>query len=514
MTTNKDYPGHLDLISTTEPSSKITYANDAFCQVAGYEQSELEGELHNIVRHADMPKAAFRQMWQYIQNGKSWMGLVKNLCKDGQQHYWVSAFVTPICDSRGQVIEYQSVRSKPTPEQIDAAEKIYANIEKHSARLKYRFALAQLLPVFFILQAILSVGLLALGTQYAVIPLIMLLCALLGAGASVYFYRRINSLKSLARKAYDNPLMEKPYTGHYDDFSAIELAMMMTKAELRAVSARARETTQHIRQNADAEFVNTQQVGDAINEQSRATEQVATATEQLTSSILEVAHNAETSSALAIDANQVSEHGLQSIERTIAEIRTLAEALLSSQTIIETLSEDSQKINTILDVITGISEQTNLLALNASIEAARAGQAGRGFAVVADEVRKLASKTAESAKDIHSMIAGLQNTAQQAQQAMQQGNDLSAQCIERANETGGIIHDIVGKLDAVSVSSRDITTAVTEQVSATQVINQQLSSISASTEQTAQSSADSVERTRQLVTTLDQLQRLIQQFAH
>lgn len=99
-------------------------------------------------------------------------------------------------------------------------------------------------------------------------------------------------------------------------------------------------------------------------------------------------------------------------------VDALTAELHNSKQIIEQLAKDSQKIDSILEVITAISEQTNLLALNAAIEAARAGESGRGFAVVADEVRNLASKTGSSANEIHSMISQLQNTARQAVAAM------------------------------------------------------------------------------------------------
>lgn len=106
------YPEHQSLISTTDLESRITYANDEFCHIAGFNLEELQGEHHNLVRHPDMPKQAFADLWHHIRAGKSWMGPVKNRCKNGD-HYWVSAFVTPIKDAHGKVVEYQSVRTAP-----------------------------------------------------------------------------------------------------------------------------------------------------------------------------------------------------------------------------------------------------------------------------------------------------------------------------------------------------------------------------------------------------------------
>jgi len=132
------YSGEINLISATDPDSYITYANSHFCDVAGYESHELLDKPHDMVRHGDMPKAAFKQMWDYLKAGRSWMGLVKNRCKDGG-HYWVSAFFTPITDQQGNTVEYQSVCSKPQRQDVARAEKAYTAMrnEQTPRRLKF-----------------------------------------------------------------------------------------------------------------------------------------------------------------------------------------------------------------------------------------------------------------------------------------------------------------------------------------------------------------------------------------
>ena len=89
------FSAEQELVSTTDLRGVITYANPAFCQVAGFTAEELIGKNHNLVRHPDMPAAAFADLWQKLKQGQSWRGLVKNRCKDGR-YYWVDAFVTPI----------------------------------------------------------------------------------------------------------------------------------------------------------------------------------------------------------------------------------------------------------------------------------------------------------------------------------------------------------------------------------------------------------------------------------
>lgn len=506
---NKDFSPASNLISTTDPSSYVTYANREFCDIAGYSEQELLGKPHNIVRHKDMPKAAFAQMWSYLQSGQSWMGLVKNQCTD-DKHYWVSAFVTPIKDSDGNIVEYQSVRSKPSNGQINRAAAAYEKLREGKKVNTKRFD--------FHLSAILLVGLLftALLIQSIMTPqwisfVALGLCGLL-FGVSCYQYKRFSNLKTIAKEAYDNPLMETVYADKFDSYSQVELALIMRKAELRAITGRATETSGHILISAEDEFGTIQTIGQSLAQQCAETEQVATAVEELTHSITEVANAASAASTMAEEANEHSSNGLASIESTIQEVDMLVTELNHAQSVINQLAQDTQKIDGILDVITAISEQTNLLALNAAIEAARAGEAGRGFAVVADEVRNLASKTGDSANEIHAMIRQLQDTSGSAVNAMEKGLELSERCKARADETGGMLRHISNQLDSVNDSSHQIAAAVEEQASVTQEINRNIVNIKELAEETSLTSNTSIERTRQLVDNIEALQRLMEQF--
>jgi len=107
------------IITRTDPSSHITYANDGFLRSTGYSLAEVMGKPQNLVRHPDMPKAAFADMWKTIQSGQAWTGIVKNRRKNGG-FYWVRANVTPIL-SNGALTGYLSVRVKPTRDEIEAA---------------------------------------------------------------------------------------------------------------------------------------------------------------------------------------------------------------------------------------------------------------------------------------------------------------------------------------------------------------------------------------------------------
>lgn len=116
------------ILSRTDVQGKITYANDTFAHVCGYQVDELIGKPHNIVRHPDMPRSIFKQMWDTLQAGKEWQGIVKNLRKDGG-YYWVLATIVPLSEN-GKVIGFKSSRVYVPPRKRQEMEKKYALIRK------------------------------------------------------------------------------------------------------------------------------------------------------------------------------------------------------------------------------------------------------------------------------------------------------------------------------------------------------------------------------------------------
>lgn len=112
------------IISQTDLQGVIVYANKKFCEISGYTAKELVGKPHNIIRHPDMPKAAFEKMWSTIQGGQAWNGLVKNLRKDGL-YYWVETEILPIKDEEGRVISYIAARKPASRKNIQENTELY-----------------------------------------------------------------------------------------------------------------------------------------------------------------------------------------------------------------------------------------------------------------------------------------------------------------------------------------------------------------------------------------------------
>ena len=121
------YPEGQLIVSRTDTRGLITQVNRAFCEISGYTRAELIGEPHCILRHPDMPRAAFADLWTTVQRGDRWNGYVKNLCKDGR-YYWVFATVIPNV-REGRVIGYTSVRRKPSRRKVEEAVALYRTME-------------------------------------------------------------------------------------------------------------------------------------------------------------------------------------------------------------------------------------------------------------------------------------------------------------------------------------------------------------------------------------------------
>ena len=133
------FPKGRYIVSRTDLKGAITVVNDTFVEISGFSREELIGKNHNLVRHPDMPPAAFEWLWSTVKSGRPWRGLVKNRCKNGA-HYWVMANATPIQEN-GRTAGYMSVRTKPTREQIQQAEALYARMREETAAGRVSLAL-------------------------------------------------------------------------------------------------------------------------------------------------------------------------------------------------------------------------------------------------------------------------------------------------------------------------------------------------------------------------------------
>ncbi len=208
--------------------------------------------------------------------------------------------------------------------------------------------------------------------------------------------------------------------------------------------------------------------------QSDRTVQVATAINELGSTVNEIARNAENAAEVAREATQHASDGSAVVSQAHRQVDALNGELEQAAKVIEALAAQTNAISTTLNTIRSISEQTNLLALNAAIEAARAGEQGRGFAVVADEVRTLASRSGASTEEIQQVIDRLQNESRSAVEAMAKGQRQSALVVEYASKASVALEQINSHIGQISDQNIQVATATEEQSSVVEEINRNI----------------------------------------
>ena len=242
------------------------------------------------------------------------------------------------------------------------------------------------------------------------------------------------------------------------------------------------------------------------------TDQVATAMNEMTTTIKEVGVNTSLAAETAQQANSETLSGKEIVDRALTDITALASQLASTSEVVRTLEEDSDSITTILDVIKGIAEQTNLLALNAAIEAARAGEHGRGFAVVADEVRTLASRTQQSTEEIQQMIESLQTGSRQAANVMNKSQDEAQAVVERAMKIGESLSAISSAVSTINDMNSHIANAAAEQGTVSDEINRNIVQINEMANNAREYSEKSTSASKNMAELAVELQKAVGHF--
>ena len=466
------------IISLTDKKGAIIYANDAFLDISGFSCQELLHKNHNVVRHPDMPPAAFANLWDYLKAGKPWLGLVKNRCKNGD-YYWVNAYVAPVFEN-GEITGYQSVRLAPDEQHVERAEKLYTKLQAGKRLHRFPFVpnvfqKTTLAMLFVAVCSTLDMSLLQ-NKELAILTAIAL-GGILSFTLSRWLTKPVRQLAKRARAIYDNPIMQYVYAGATDEYAQIDLAMSAQEAKLRTISGRIEDSIQQLSELAITTQATSKKTSEGVTKQESETQQLATAIHEMAATVQEVARNTDDAAKAAQEASGETQCGGAVIQQTIHAITQLASEIDASADVIQELETDSEEIGSVLDVIKGIAEQTNLLALNAAIEAARAGDQGRGFAVVADEVRNLAMRTQDSTQQIQEMIERLQKRARSAVQAMEHGREQAKHSVQQAANADESLSKISTAVDTISNMNHQIATAAEEQSAVAEEINRNIVNI-------------------------------------
>ena len=289
----RTFPAQQRLISTTDAKGVITYCNDAFREISGFSREELIRAPHNLVRHPDVPPAVFEHMWSTLKKGSPWMGIVKNRCKNGD-HYWVNAYVTPVFENE-RVVGYESVRVKPTAEQIRRAEALYLRLNRGKSavpqRDKWLPVLQDWLPFILVSQLSFMIGAtLNSSWGFALAALLSIPLGLLGLS---WQQRGVKRLLRLAEQTTSDPLIAQMYTDSRGPQARLEMSILSQEARLKTCLTRLQDTAEHLSGQARQSDILAHKSSTGLERQRVETEQVATAVNQMAATTQEVASHVQ-----------------------------------------------------------------------------------------------------------------------------------------------------------------------------------------------------------------------------
>ncbi len=504
------FPASQQLISTTDDKSYIQYANKAFCDTAGYTCNELHKQPHNVVRHPDMPKAAFKSLWDTIRRGGNWKGMVKNRCKNGD-YYWVDAFISPIIE-HNNVIGFQSVRSAPEEETVAFAEKIYARMNAgETPKTQSQLSYGGKVVCAFLLCAVPAVASLMLPKALAITA--VLAGMTLGFSYLWLLGKGWQRLVAMSEAIHKDDLARLIYTQRNDDLGSVMLALKFAQSNTNTILSRANESAEDLDKLATESNSAIDKIQSAIHNQQHETVAVSSAVYEMSAAINEVAGNTNRTAEQTSLAVTYLADGQTYIQQSLGSASSLKDTMVNVAKVIEQVRMDSQGISSVMDVINSIAEQTNLLALNAAIEAARAGEQGRGFAVVADEVRTLAQRTQSSIEDIKALVDRLQTSSAQSVTTMANAQTKVSDCVDGAQKAGDAYIKIGESVTLIKDMSIQVAAAVEQQSSVAEEVSRNINNIKNNLEETATASRISLETSHALQKNIQKTREMIKHFS-
>jgi len=359
--------------------------------------------------------------------------------KAAEQQYLQFQTQVMTLSAQGRVEEAAAILNgemSPLADEIAATLKALVELNKHNANLateagRQVFSHSRVwVGVMIGVTALMTIGLALLLTRSIVVPL-------------------SQSLKVAEGVAGGDLTGDISISGK-DEPARLLHALKSMQGSLRETLRRISDSSSQLASASEELSCVTEEATRGLHQQSLEIDQAATAVNQMTAAVEEVASNAVATSEASRESDRIAQHGREQVHQTVLSIESLADDVTANATQVEDLAQKVYGISKVLDVIRSIAEQTNLLALNAAIEAARAGEMGRGFAVVAEEVRSLAQRTAGATAEIQTLIAGLQTAARQSVEGMRSQVEHAEATASQAQAADGALDKIVGAIQTIS----------------------------------------------------------------
>lgn len=297
-----------------------------------------------------------------------------------------------------------------------------------------------------------------------------------------------------------------------DEVGHLMASLAQMIAGLRNIVSQLGSSADQVASSSEELSVVTGQTASGVEIQREEVDQMASALEEMSLTINDVAKNAENASNSAQEVSELSRKGSSIVTSSKEAVAGLAQEIAQSAIQIEALSDESKNAVTVINVIQSIAEQTNLLALNAAIEAARAGEQGRGFSVVADEVRNLSQRTQDATKEISILIEGLQQKASVAVRSMQKNEKTAEETVAMSEEANGALQQITSSIVYLSDMNAQIASATTQQSVAAEEISKSVSKIRDISEQTSRGAHETSQASEELSRLSQALQDLTLRF--
>ncbi|MDF9755733.1 methyl-accepting chemotaxis protein [Pseudomonas hunanensis] len=297
-----------------------------------------------------------------------------------------------------------------------------------------------------------------------------------------------------------------------DEVGQLLQAMQQMAEGLSGIVSGLQQGIDQLAGSAQALSAVTEQTNREVGSQKDETEQVATAMQQMTATVHDVARNAEQAALAAQAADDKVGSGQQVVRQSMQRIEQLALAAETASSGIDSLSAEIHTIGDVLEVIKSVAEQTNLLALNAAIEAARAGEQGRGFAVVADEVRALARRTRQSTEEIERLVASLRGNAQQSVMQIRGSTELVRLAVADTLQTESALGSIAAAVSLIQQMNQQIAAAAEQQSSVAEEISRSVTQIRGSADQAALAMEDNARSSVELAQLGNDLKGMVGHF--